>query len=125
MPEGKPSRSYDELLAADPNTLTDAELSRRINMTALRKAEREVEMVEAQNQEFQDKKTDKKRRADAGKTIQEEENSRLTRERSYCKHKTGGKGLPGFYNGDGKHGYSVATQILPTGEVYFLCFRCQ
>lgn len=42
-----------------------------------------------------------------------------------CRHKTGGTGKPGFFRGDGKHGYCVNDQTLPWGEVYRLCLRCQ
>lgn len=121
----KSQLTYAQLMAANPEDLAVEDLLRRTNLTALKKAERELELVESQNQVFQDKKTDAKRIADTKTTILIEEENRINRERSICKHKTGGKGLPGFYNGDGKQGYSVATQILPTGEVYFLCFRCQ
>lgn len=124
MPESK-RLSYAELMAADPDTLSTDEMNRRLALTNLKKAEREMELVETQNQKFQDEKIDRKRIADTKSTIIEEEKNRIAREQSICKHKTGGKGLPGFYNGDGKQGYAVATQELPTGEVYFICFRCQ
>lgn len=117
--------TYEQLMKADPEDLSVDDLTRRLNLTNLKKAEREVELVESQNQIFQDQKQDRKRVADTKSTIFTEEDNRIKKERSICKHKTGGKGLPGFYNGDGKQGYSVATQVLPTGEHYFLCFRCQ
>ena len=125
MPEPTKRMTYQELMAAEPDDLSVEDLQRRINLTALKKAEREVEMVENQNVDYQDKKAEKKRVADGKTIIIADENARIERERSICKHKTGGKGLPGFYNGDGKQGYAVATQQLPTGEKYFLCFRCQ
>ncbi len=117
--------SYAELIEADPDTLSAEDLMRRINLTQLKKAEREVELTESQNQIFQDKKSEAKRVAEAKSIIIEDEQNRLDRERNMCKHKTGGKGLTGYFNGDGKQGYSVSTQQLPTKEVYFICFRCQ
>jgi hypothetical protein len=96
-----------------------------MKLTALKKSERELELVETQNAEFQDKKVEKQRVAASKTIIIADEQERIQRERNTCKHKSGGKGLPGFFNGDGKWGYSVATQELPTGEVYYICFRCQ
>ena len=124
MPEPK-KLSYAELMAADPDELCVEDLQRRTNLTQLKKAERETELVESQNAEFQDKKLERKRVADGKTIIIADENARREREHQLCKHKSGGKGLPGLFNGDGKWGYSVATQELPTGEVYFICFRCQ
>lgn len=119
------NKSYAELISAEPDTLTDEELGRRIRLTELKERERNLELVESQNTKFQEEKAEKKRVADSKTVIIEQENERLNRERSICKHKSGGKGLPGFFNGDGKQGYSVATQQLPTKETYFICFRCQ
>lgn len=124
--QSKPQQlTTEELLTADPVTLTAEQIDQRVRIAGLRKAERELEIVEAQNTEFQEKKIDAKRRADAKTLIIDEENQRKAREQGACRHKTGGKGLAGFYAGDGKQGYSVAIQKLPTSEVYFLCFRCQ
>lgn len=121
-----PKMTEAELMAADPSTLSNDELARRVNLAALRKAERELALVEAQNQEFAEKQEDRKRIAENKQRTMEEENERLAREKANCAHRTGGKDRAGFFNGDGSiYGYSVASQILPTGEVYFLCFRCQ
>ena len=121
-----PKMTEAELMAADPSTLSNDDLARRVNLAALRKAERELELVESQNQEFQDKREDKKRIAENKTQVLKEENERLAREKRNCAHKTGGKDRAGFFNGDGSiYGYCVAPQVLPTGEVYFICFRCQ
>lgn len=121
-----PKMTEAELMSADPSTLSNDDLARRVNLAALRKAERELELVEAQNQEFYDKREDRRRIAEnKTKTMQQEE-ERLNREKANCAHRTGGKDRAGFFNGDGSiYGYCVAPQVLPTGEVYFLCFRCQ
>ena len=95
-------KSYKELIEADPDTLTDEELGRRIRLTELKKSEREVELVESQNAKYQDEKEEKKRVADGKTIIIAQENDRLDRERNTCRHKSGGKNLPGFFNGDGK-----------------------
>jgi hypothetical protein len=125
MSETKKELSMQELLAANPSTLSNEEITRRINFINLRKAEREVEVIEAQNEEFQQTKEEKQRIAEVNRITQEEENARLSAERDGCFHKSGGKGRAGFFKGDGRWGYTVATQILPTSEVYYLCFRCQ
>lgn len=118
--------SEAELMTADPSTLTNDELARRVNLAALRKAERELELVEAQNAEFADKKEDRRRIAENKTKTTEEENNRLEREKANCAHQTGGKDRAGFFNGDGSiYGSCTAPQVLPTGEVYYICFRCQ
>lgn len=126
MPNEAKQLNEAELMAAEPSTLTDAQIMRRINLANLRKAEREYQLVEEQNQNFSDRKAEKERVARAKtETMKANEESERIR-RAACRHKTGGLGLPGFLNGDGKiYGYAVAPQILPTGEKYFICIRCQ
>lgn len=118
-------KTNTEIMAADIDTLTDEEVVRKMNLANLRKAEREIALVEEQNDQFALHKEEKKRKAVHGKMTEEEERSRLQNERSACYHKSGGKGRAGFFQGDGRWGYTVATQVLPTSEVYFICFRCQ
>ncbi len=115
-----------ELMAADPDSLSNDDLARRVNMATLRKAERELQLVESQNQEFADKREDRKRIAENKTKTLQQETERIERERTNCAHKTGGKDRAGFFNGDGSiYGYCIAPQVLPTGEIYFICFRCQ
>src|SRR5690242_14779166 len=115
-----PKMTEAELMTADPSTLSNDDLARRVNLAALRKAERELELVEAQNQEFADKREDRKRIAENKTKTLQQETERLERERSNCAHRTGGKDRAGFFNGDGSiYGYCVAPQVLPTGELYF------
>jgi len=119
-------KTTQELLSAPIDSLSEAEISRRMTIVALQKAERELEVVQAQNQEYVDQKETKERMAKAKTESIKAEQQRQESERRACKHKTGGLGMPGILNGDGDiYGYAVARQVLPTGEVYGLCFRCQ
>lgn len=126
MPNEAKQLNEAELMAADPSTLSDAQILRRINLANLRKAERELHLVEEQNQNFADRQDEKKRVAKAKTEVMEANAESERIRRTACRHKTGGLGLHGFLNGDGKiYGYSSAPQILPTGEKYHLCIRCQ
>lgn len=120
------SRSTQELLVADIGTLTIPEMERRQAVVTLMKAERELEVVNEQNRRFQDDKETRQRQATSNlENIrkQDEENARIQK---MCRHKTGGKDRQGFFMGDGDvYGYAVSKQILPTGEIYGICFRCQ
>lgn len=91
----------------------------------LEEAKIRLEVAKAQAQEFREKEENKKRvsaiRVEAVKREQEENERR----QKVCKHKTGGKGKAGFVNGDGTHGYTVLPCVLPTGELYLTCTRCQ
>ena len=84
-----------------------------------------LELTKRQVQEFKDKEQDeaKKRMVRIDAIKKAEETNRQVQ--SICKHKTGGRGKPGWFNGDGRWGYAVSPQKLPTGEIYFICFRCQ
>lgn len=123
----KPHRLTEaELLAADPSELSAEDLGRRIQLAQLRKAEREVELVEAENLKNEDVKAEAKRkraiRADVIK--QNEHNDKVLKK--HCNHKTGGKDKAGMFKGDGsKYGYSVGEFVLPNGVRYRICGRCQ
>lgn len=115
-----------QLLVADTSTLSNDQLLRRSALINIRKAERELDLAEYQNQKFRDDRETARRMNQAKieniKAIHDKEK----RERSLCKHMTGGMDKPGFFNGDGdKYGTCTALSKLPTGEVYALCFRCQ
>ena len=119
-------KSEAELMAADISTLTEQELGRRSLMLNIRKAERESEMIENQNEEYQTKKEEKLRMKRIAVENAEAERQKTRQEQEGCAHKTGGEGLGGFFQGDGAiYGTSTAGLILPTGEVYYMCFRCQ
>ncbi|MCU1305171.1 MAG: hypothetical protein JWQ87_5455 [Candidatus Sulfotelmatobacter sp.] len=126
MSEPTKHRNIEELLVADINTLTVDEMTRRQSVVTLMKAERELEVVNEQNRRFQDDKETRQRQVSSNlENIrkQDEENARVQK---MCRHKTGGKDRQGFFMGDGDvYGFAVSKQILPTGEIYGLCFRCQ
>lgn len=113
-----------ELLAADPMSLTNDQLNKRIMLANLRKSEREYQLIEEQNNQYEEVKLERKRKAVQRNTDIQNENNDRDRKHAICNHKSGGKGLAGLFNGDGSQGYSVSTQMLPTGEMYHLCVRC-
>jgi hypothetical protein len=127
MPDKSDKRdlSTEEILAADIASLTPQQMQTRIQVLQVLKAEQELEVAEHQNRAFQDAKEERQRQAANKTQIIEAEAQRLHDEQRTCKHQSGGKGMAGFFNGDGKQGRTVATQRLPTGEIYHLCFRCQ
>jgi hypothetical protein len=115
----------EEILAAPTSSLSLEQIQRRIMVSQLRKAEREVDLVEEENRKHEDAKVEKSRVAAAKTRIIEEAAEKTRREQSICQHKSGGKNLAGFFNGDGKMGYTICTQQLPTGVIYMMCMRCQ
>jgi hypothetical protein len=86
-----------------------------------------MRMKIAQNEilEFEEKEENKARVAKIRVEAMRQEAAETNRRQTACKHKTGGKGKPGFLQGDGRHGYSVGHMVLPTGELYVMCIRCQ
>lgn len=114
-----------ELLAADPGTLTREQIEKRVAIVQLRKIERELDLVEHENRIHEDNKVEAARRSQAGRAAQRATEERIRGEQSICRHLSGGKDRGGFFQGDGKWGYCVCSQILPTGEQFFLCMRCQ
>lgn len=114
-----------QLLVADTSTLSNDQLMRRSALINIRKAERELDLAEYQNQKFRDEQETRRMMNQAKieniKAIQDKE----AREKLMCKHMTGGMDKPGFFNGDGdKYGTCTALLQLPTTEIYALCFRC-
>lgn len=84
-----------------------------------------LEMTRQKVAEFNEKEEEKRRITRIRMVAIEKEQEERERRQNACRHKTGGKGKPGFLHGDGAKGYCVAQQVLPTGEVYLLCTRCQ
>jgi hypothetical protein len=124
-PEAETHLTDEEILSAPTASLSLADLQRRIVINQMRQAEVALEKTEVEAQKYREEKSERARKAAAGRQIVQDENERIQMERNYCKHLTGGKGLAGLLQGDGKQGYSIATQELPTGEIYHICFRCQ
>ena len=115
-----------QLLEADTSTLTNEQILRRSALVTMRKSEREMALVEYQNQKFEDDQETKRRMNKAKVENINAIRDKEDRERRQCKHKTGGMDKQGFFNGDGeRYGSCTALLKLPTGEVYALCFRCQ
>ncbi|MGA7907324.1 MAG: hypothetical protein WCA16_07970 [Candidatus Sulfotelmatobacter sp.] len=126
MSEAKKLLGEAEFLSADLSTLTTDDLTRRAMSISLRKAERELEQVSYENEKVLAEKKERQRVAEMKTENIRAERERRENEQRGFQHKTGGEGLLGFFNGDGNlYGYSVAPHVLPTGELYFLCFRCQ
>lgn len=121
-----PRKTEAELLASDPSDLSAEELGRRIQLAQLRKAEREVEVVEAENLKNEDLKEEKKRKQEVRKSVITQNEQREKNLKGFCNHKTGGEDKAGMFKGDGtKYGYAVGELVLPNGVRYRLCGRCQ
>jgi hypothetical protein len=118
--------SEAELLAANVMDLSESQMAQRSMVIRLRKEERELILVDHQNQKFQQEQEAAETRARAGRDSHDAETLRIKTEQAGCRHMTGGEGRGGWFNGDGAlYGSSTAACQLPTGEVYYLCFRCQ
>lgn len=74
---------------------------------------------------FHEKESEKARITKIRVEAVQREREEAERRHRACKHKTGGKGKPGFLHGDGAKGYCVGQTVLPTGELYMTCSRCQ
>lgn len=103
----------------------ELEYDKQLREIELQTARMTLKVRQAELIEFEEKEANKARvtkiRVEA---LQKEQMERERRQKA-CAHKTGGKGKPGFLQGDGRHGYSIGYQVLPTGELYVLCLRCQ
>jgi hypothetical protein len=118
--------TIQELLEAPLEDLSVDEMVKRGQVITLMRQERELEVVNSQNQQFADQKEQRQRESKVKRENIAQEYAENQRIKGLCKHKTGGKDRQGFYQGDGDiYGYAVARQQLPTKEFYVLCFRCQ
>ncbi len=116
----------EQLLSADPMSLTPEQIAMRRELVKLRKEEIECEKVAHENQQYLDQKIARESKAKAGKEAEQAMREKIEAEQSTCVHNTGGEGRMGFFQGDGNiYGSSTSVQELPTGEAYALCFRCQ
>ncbi len=111
------------LLAAGED-LSIEDMQKIVVYEQMRKASMECEVVAKQVSDFQDQKADREARARHKTESIDAENAKTQAEQSTCRHATGGKGVAQFFFGDSKQGKCVAEQQLPTGERYFICFRC-
>src|SRR6267378_2167396 len=107
------------------NEKPETSIEEQVKFYQLEEAKQRLEMTKQQVNEFKEKEADKERirriRVDAVKKEKQE----TERRQRQCRHKTGGKGKPGFLHGDGAKGFCVGQIALPTGELYLLCSRCQ
>jgi|ERR1017187_5884516 hypothetical protein len=105
--------------------MAEQNIDEQIKQLQLEEARQRLVVTKRQVQEFNEKEADAERvtkiRVESIKRQKEEEGRR----QNACRHKTGGKNKQGFINGDGAKGYCVASHVLPTKEVYYMCTRCQ
>jgi hypothetical protein len=126
MPHDPKTMTVQDLLDAPIDTLSNDDMARRSAIVNLMKSERELEVVNEQNRRYQEEKDARQKRSLINLENIKREQEENERVQKICKHMTGGKDRPGFFNGDGDiYGYAVSKQMLPTGEIYGLCFRCQ
>ena len=91
----------------------------------LEEAMQRLELTKQQVQAFREEQQNRARVSKIRVEASAAEEAERKRRQGICKHKTGGKGKPGFLYGDGAKGYSISHQVLPTGEYYMMCIRCQ
>ena len=125
MPEPK-ELTTAELLAANIDSLTTDQLVRRSAIISMQKNEREMELAIYENDKFRNAKEERIRMRKIAVENSAAERAKTEAEQLGCAHNTGGEGLSGFFAGDGSiYGSATAGLELPTGELYYLCFRCQ
>lgn len=116
----------DDLMNADPLTLTPEQIAMRRELVKLKTEEIALEKTRFENQKYIEEKLARENKAKAGRESHEAFLQKQRDEQAACWHKTGGSGLGGFFAGDGAvYGSATAGLELPTGELYFLCVRCQ
>lgn len=108
-------------MADDKNVDIDREL-KELELEQRRQA---LQMTKQQVQQFNEEQENRERVTRIRSIAVEKEQEERERRQRACRHKTGGKGKQGFLQGDGAKGYCVGTLVLPMGEVYYLCSRCQ
>jgi hypothetical protein len=105
--------------------LSVEEIKRQIALVELETAKRTLKVRMAENKEFEEREENNKRVTQIRVDATKREMAENERRRSACAHQTGGKNKEGFLKGDGEQGRAVAPSVLPTGELYFMCIRCQ
>lgn len=113
----------DKIKAEEQVSVED--IKRQIAEVELETAKRTLKVRMAENLEFEEKEANRARVTKIRVEAMLAEKRESERRQRACLHKTGGKGKEGFLAGDGEQGYSVAPVVLPTGELYMICLRCQ
>jgi hypothetical protein len=114
-----------ELLAADIDDLTTDELQRRLTVVSLRTQMMAMQKTQQEVHDWEIRQRDKLVQQAAKIQSVKDQMAKIEADQRACRHLTGGTGAAGWTNGDGLiYGASTSPQELPTGERYFLCWRC-
>jgi hypothetical protein len=115
-----------QLIDANPDDLSIEQIQRRTALIVMRNSEVNLELLQEQTQKHLENKAEAARRAKQLRDQCAKDQAENERVKRLCFHKTGGQDKKGFFSGDGQiYGYSISREVLPHGEVYGLCVRCQ
>jgi hypothetical protein len=102
------------------------QIMRRSVLINMQAAEVSLDKSAAENEKYKSAKEQELRQWKV--RMQDIKRAEVEQERiqKLCRHFTGGQGRQGFYAGADEAGYgrSVSRNVLPTSELYGLCFRC-
>jgi len=117
-------KSKAELLAADPDELSTAELERRAIFIDLDYKELNRELVKSQTEQLKMKQAQNRdkffsRGQELKKTDRDQE-----RQQANCSHRKGGRGIESLIKGGNAPDYSIIKHLLPWNEWYVRCQRC-
>jgi len=117
-------KSKQQILDADPDSLTTAELERRALFIDLDHKELQRELVKRQTEKM--KMTDAQNRDKFYSRGQELKKTArdLEKHQAQCSHRKAGRGLDGLQKGGNSADYAVIRHILPTNELWQRCLRC-
>jgi hypothetical protein len=113
-----------QLLSADPDTLSTAELERRAIFIDIDHKELQSELVRRQTEKL--KMTDAQNRdkyTSRGRELRKT-NHDQERQQAACSHRKGGRGLEALIKGGNAPDYAIIKHLLPWNEWYIRCQRC-
>lgn len=128
QPEPKPEKakqkSKAELLSADPDTLSTAELERRAIFIDLDYKELNRELVKSQTEQLKMKQAQNRdkffsRGQELKKTDRDQQ-----RQQANCSHRKGGRGIESLIKGGNAPDYAIIKHLLPWNEWFVRCQRC-
>jgi hypothetical protein len=117
-------KTKQQILDADPDSLTTAELERRALFIDLDHKELQRELVKRQTEKM--KMTDAQNRDkfySRGQELKKTDRD-LKKHQDQCSHRKAGRGLEGLQKGGNSADYAVIRHILPTNELWQRCLRC-
>jgi hypothetical protein len=110
----------------DSEGLSLPQIERRTALIHMQSAARALDAANVENEKHIAAKEYSQRQWRARMADIQRHQEELDHQQKICHHKTGGMDRQGFFAGAGDiYGYCVSKQVLPTGVIYCLCFRCE